>query len=263
MSIFCIPFRHTLKTEGGCKMISFKDNDMNSVFGYVRVSLEIQNIDRQLLEMLELGIPRENIFIDKLSGKTTDRESYQQMKRHLRKGDILVIKSIDRFGRNSKDIIRDWKYFVENRKVDIVVLDMPLLDTRDRKDLLGNLISDIVLQVLSFVAQMERENISQRTREGMDRAFERGVHIGRPKIQWDTISDAQRKLIIDNYPDWKFGRKFTGVFFMEKLGLLHNTFYRIIKHYETEVLGEDKRKKMEIDYLNDEYERIKTSEENK
>lgn len=151
-------------------------------YGYVRVSSISQNIARQMDEMTKLDIEPKNIYIDKKSGKDFERKYYQKLKRKLKKGDLLVIKSIDRLGRNYDMIIEEWSDITKNIQADIFVIDFPLLDTRiEDKNLVGKFISDIVLQVLSFVAQNERENIKERQMEGIRLAKLRGVHLGRPK----------------------------------------------------------------------------------
>ncbi|MFT4006042.1 MAG: recombinase family protein [Lacrimispora sp.] len=152
---------------------------MKNFYGYMRVSSLDQNIERQKVELLRWGIIDKNIFCDKLSGKDFNRPQYQKLKRKLKEGDVLVVKSIDRLGRNYDDIQEEWREIVKNRKADIVILDMPILDTRTNKDLIGTLISDIVLQLLSYVAQAERENIKQRQAEGIAIAKAKGKHLGR------------------------------------------------------------------------------------
>ena len=152
----------------------------NRVFGYVRVSSQEQNEDRQLIAMAEVGVPRENIYMDKQSGKDFDRPQYKRLVKKLREGDILFIKSIDRLGRNYEEILHQWRIITKEKRTDIVVLDMPLLDTRRDKNLLGTFISDIVLQLLSFVSENERINIRQRQAEGIAAAKKRGVKFGRP-----------------------------------------------------------------------------------
>ncbi|MEH7743638.1 recombinase family protein [Neobacillus drentensis] len=152
-------------------------------FGYIRVSSKDQNIDRQLNEMLKLGINERDIFIDKESGKNFDRPQYTALKQCLREGDLLYIKSIDRFGRNSKEIKKEWETITSEIKADIKVIEMPLLDTTQHKDTLGTFVSDLVLQVLSFVAEKEREDINRRQREGIESAKAKGKHLGRPKIE--------------------------------------------------------------------------------
>ena len=153
-------------------------------FGYVRVSSVSQNIDRQLDEMYKLGLKKRNIYIDYQSGKDFDRTNYQLLKKKLKKNDLLIVKSIDRLGRNYEMIIDEWTDITKHIQADIFVIDFPLLDTRiDKKNLVGRFISDIVLQVLSFVAQNERENIRARQAEGIRIAKEKGVHLGRPKYK--------------------------------------------------------------------------------
>lgn len=153
---------------------------MSHIYGYIRVSSRDQNEDRQLLAIEQLSIARENIFIDKQSGKDFRRPQYQRLVRKLKKDDLLYVKSIDRLGRNYGEILEQWRILTKHKGVDIVVLDMPLLDTRRGKDLMGTFLSDIVLQVLSFVAENERANIRQRQAEGIAAAKARGVRFGRP-----------------------------------------------------------------------------------
>ncbi len=152
-------------------------------YGYVRVSSITQNINRQIDELIKLGLSIKQIFIDKQSGKDFERKNYQKLKRKLKKDDLLIVKSIDRLGRDYKMIIEEWHHITKVIESDILVIDMPLLDTRnDASNLIGKFISDIVLQILSFVAETERENIKQRQAEGIRLAKERGVHMGRPKM---------------------------------------------------------------------------------
>ena len=153
---------------------------MNNMYAYVRVSTRDQNEDRQVIAMREHGIPKKNIFIEKWSGKDFNRPKYRKLVRRMKKDDILYVKSIDRLGRNYNEVIEQWRMLVKEKGVDIVVLDMPLLDTRRGKDLLGTFISDIVLQLLSFVAENERINIKIRQAEGIAAARARGVRFGRP-----------------------------------------------------------------------------------
>lgn len=151
-----------------------------TVYGYVRVSTQEQNEARQLTAMREFGVEDKQIVVEKLSGRDFNRPLYQQLVKKLRTEDVLVVKSIDRLGRNYEEILEQWAYITKERKAAIVVLDMPLLDTRQGRDLTGTLISDIVLQLLSYVAQTERENIRQRQAEGIAAAKARGVHFGPP-----------------------------------------------------------------------------------
>ena len=149
------------------------------IYGYMRVSSADQNEDRQRIELLAWGVPAKNLYMDKLSGKDFNRPQYQLLRRRLRAGDLLVLKSIDRLGRNYRDILEEWRTLTKRIKADVLILDMPLLDTRKDKDLLGTLIADIVLQLLSYVAETERANIRQRQAEGIAAARARGVHLGR------------------------------------------------------------------------------------
>ncbi len=153
---------------------------MQRIYGYIRVSTKEQNEDRQLIAMQALSIPEKNIFMDKQSGKDFLRPQYQKLGQKLKKDGVLYIKSIDRLGRNYAEILEQWRILTKEKGVDIVVLDMPLLDTRRGKDLMGTFLSDIVLQILSFVSENERFNIRQRQAEGIAAAKARGVRFGRP-----------------------------------------------------------------------------------
>ncbi len=152
-------------------------------YGYIRVSSREQHEDRQLIAMREVGIPEGNIFLDKQSGKDFSREGYQRVIRKLKQGDVLFIKSIDRLGRNYSEILEQWRIITKEKQAEIVVLDLPLLDTRQGRDLTGTLIADIVLQLMSYVAQAERETIRQRQAEGIAAAKARGVHFGRTAME--------------------------------------------------------------------------------
>lgn len=152
----------------------------SKTYGYVRVSSQEQNEDRQLIALAEVGVERSCIYIDKQSGKDFNRPNYKRLMKKIRQGDILFIKSIDRLGRNYEEIQTQWRVITKDKGVDMVVIDMPLLDTRRDKNLLGTFISDIVLQLLSFVAENERVNIRQRQAEGIAAAKKRGVKFGRP-----------------------------------------------------------------------------------
>lgn len=163
------------------------------MYGYARVSSKDQNLDRQLDAFEAFGVPRDAIFADKASGKDFDRPEYRRLVESLAEGDVVVIKSIDRLGRNYEEILTEWRTITEERKAAIVVLDMPLLDTRERRDGLTTvLISDIVLQLLSYVAQIERENIKQRQAEGIAAAQARGVRFGRPKKKRPACYEATK-----------------------------------------------------------------------
>ena len=152
------------------------------IYGYVRVSSIDQNEERQLIAMAQSGLEQDHIYMDKQSGKDFERPSYLRLLKEIQEGDLLLIESIDRLGRNYEEIIEQWRYITKEIKADIRVLDMPLLDTTLSKDLLGTFIADLVLQVLSFAAENERCNIRQRQREGIDAALARGVRFGRPEI---------------------------------------------------------------------------------
>ncbi len=154
---------------------------MCKTYGYVRVSTRDQNEERQIIAMRSVNIPVKNIYIDKQSGKNFERPQYQRLLKKMRRDDLLYIQSIDRLGRNYKEILEQWSLLTKEKQVDIVVIDMPLLDTRRGKDLMGTFLSDIVLQILSFVAENERENIRKRQAEGIAAAKARGVQFGRPE----------------------------------------------------------------------------------
>lgn len=153
-----------------------------TIYGYIRVSTREQNEDRQRLALAALPVPEENIYMDKQSGKDFERPQYRRLVRRLRRDDLLYVKSIDRLGRNYSEILEQWRMLTKEKGVDIAVLDMPLLDPRRGKDLMGTFLSDIVLQVLSFVAENERDNIRQRQAEGIAAAKARGVRFGRPPL---------------------------------------------------------------------------------
>ncbi len=159
------------------------DKKLSNTYGYIRVSSIDQNEDRQLLAMQDNQIPQKNIFIDKQSGKDFDRPQYKKLVKQLKAGDLLYILSIDRLGRNYEEIQKQWRILTKEIGIDICVIDMPLLDTRNGKNLMGTFIADLVLQILSFVAQNERENIRKRQAEGIAAAKLRGVKFGRPIIQ--------------------------------------------------------------------------------
>lgn len=153
-----------------------------SIYGYIRVSSRDQNETRQLIALKEVGVSDKNIYLDKQSGKDFNRPQYKKLLRKMKKDDLLYIKSIDRLGRNYEEILQQWRVLTKEKGIDIVVLDMPLLDTRRGKDLMGTFLSDIVLQVLSFVAENERSNIRQRQAEGIAAAKAKGVKFGRPPL---------------------------------------------------------------------------------
>ncbi|KIV74576.1 recombinase [Bacillus mycoides] len=193
-------------------------------FGYIRVSSRDQNEDRQLEAMKQLITDERDIFIDKQSGRDFNREQYQLLKRMLRKDDILYIHSLDRFGRNKEAILQEWKGITQNIQAHIVVLDMPLLDTTQYKDSLGNLITDLVLQILSWLAEEERTKIKTRQREGIDLAQKQGKHLGRPRT---AITDE----FILAYTNWKQG-EISALEAMRRCNMTSPTFYRVVKRYE-------------------------------
>ena len=195
---------------------------MNSkIFGYARVSSKEQNEERQLVAFKEYGIDERDIYIDKQSGKDFDRKQYNILKNILRENDLLIIKSIDRLGRNYNMIIEEWKDITKNIKADILVIDMPLLDTRKNKDLLGTFINDLVLQILSYVAEQERKFIKQRQKEGIENAINKGIKFGRPRIDKPANFDNVISL-------WK-NKKIKSKEAMEILNLKPNTFYNLLK----------------------------------
>lgn len=193
-----------------------KEPAMNSVYGYARVSSTDQNAERQHLSLQRQGIPRHRIFTDRMSGKDFRRPRYEDLLARLRPGDQLCVTSIDRLGRNYGEIQRQWRLLTQERHVDILVLDMPLLDTRRDRDLLGTFIADLVLQVLSFVAQNERENIRRRQAEGIAAARLRGIRLGRePRPLPPNFSEM--------YELWKTG-KISAVKAAEQCGMARSTF---------------------------------------
>jgi len=195
-----------------------------TVYGYIRVSTREQNEDRQLIALREIGVEEKNIYTDKQSGKDFNRPQYRKLLRKLKKDDLLYIKSIDRLGRNYDEILQQWRFLTKDKGIDIVVLDMPLLDTRRGKDLMGTFLSDIVLQVLSFVAENERTNIRQRQAEGIAAAKARGVRFGRPpKPLPETFHNA--------YQRWKKG-EITGTVAAKECGMPLATFRYRAEIYE-------------------------------
>lgn len=189
-----------------------------NIYGYARVSSKDQNEDRQLIALAEYQVPQHNIFLDKLSGKDFNRPQYRKLVRKLKPGDVLVIKSIDRLGRNYEEILEQWRLITKERESDVVVLDMPLLDTRKGRDLTGTLIADIVLQLLSYVAQTERENIRQRQAEGIAAARMRGVQFGRPPKPVPEEFFSLQALYIQG--------KISGRQAAKRLKVAHNTFFK-------------------------------------
>ena len=195
-----------------------------NTYGYVRVSTKEQNEDRQLIALRELGLTDKNIYVDKQSGKDFNRPQYQRLLRKLRPGDLLYVKSIDRLGRNYEEIQNQWRVLTKEKGVDICIVDMPIRDTRRGKDLLGTFISDLVLQLLSFVAENERNNIKQRQAEGIAAAKEKGIRFGRPP-----------KPLPENfhsvYQQWKQGA-ITGTAAAKECGMPLSTFRYRAEIYE-------------------------------
>ena len=196
-------------------------------YGYVRVSSLDQNEDRQMIELQKKQIPEKNIYMDKISGKNFERPAYKRLFKKLKQGDLLYIMSIDRLGRNYVEIQEQWRILTKEKGIDIVVLDMPLLDTRTGKDLMGTFISDLVLQILSFVAQNERENIRKRQEQGIAAAKARGVRFGRPEIKipdsfTDIINQLERKEISIKSA-------------LELCNMSESTFYRRLREHRARI----------------------------
>lgn len=203
------------------------------VYGYARVSSKEQNLDRQIKELTQAGVDERNILKDKQSGKDFNRPAYNSLVGTsnttplLREGDLLIIYSIDRLGRNYTEIQSQWQYITKELKADIKVLDMPLLDTTvNGKSLDSTFVADLVLQILSYVAQKERENIKTRQKQGIAVAKEQGKHLGRPKAEYPEHWEQA-------YSNWK-AKEITATQCMKDLGLTRNTFYNLVKRYESQ-----------------------------
>lgn len=195
-----------------------------SKYGYARVSTKEQNEDRQIDALLKEEIRMENIFVDKQSGKDFDREMYKKLLRKLEKNDVLYIKSIDRLGRNYKEIKEQWEFLTKKKKVNIVVLDMPILNNGMEKDLMGTLINDIILALLSYVAENERDNIRQRQAEGIKAAKARGVKFGRPKKELpENFEEIMEK--------WE-NKEITAKKAAELCGMAYSSFRKKVKEYK-------------------------------
>ena len=194
---------------------------MEQIYGYARVSTKEQNEARQLTALREMGIPSENVYLDKQSGADFERVQYRRMLRRLGPGDTLIVKSIDRLGRNYTEILEQWRIITKSKRAAIVILDMPLLDTRQNRDLTGQLIADIVLQLLSDVAQTEREFIRQRQAEGIVAAKERGVHFGREAA---PVSEGFPEILAE----WR-AKKLGSRAAAERLGVSQTTFLKWAK----------------------------------
>jgi len=208
---------------------------MSKTYAYARVSTVQQNEDRQIIALTEFGVEKKNIYIDKQSGRDFNRPKYQKLVRKLKKDDLLVIMSIDRLGRNYLEILEQWRILTKEKGIDIVVLDMPLLDTRTCKDLLGTFISDMVLQLLSFVAENERKSIKERQRQGIEAAKARGVKFGRPKL---PLPDN----FINVYYAWKQGEH-TVKTAASECHMPKSTFFSKAKRYEQNISENKKSEK--------------------
>jgi len=211
------------------------------LFGYVRVSSKDQNEDRQIFAIKEycrdrsLDLQERNIITDKQSGKNFNREGYQTLKNQLlRSGDTLIIKELDRLGRNMEQIKQEWQDLIK-AGINITVIDTEILNTTNKTDLEKTLISNIVFELLSYMAEKERVKIRQRQQEGIAQAKAKGKHLGRPRIDLSTLEKKQKELIEKYYPIWK-KEELTATKFMEVLDLKRNTFYKIIKQYEDKLI---------------------------
>ena len=194
-----------------------------NIYGYVRVSSTDQNEERQMVALREVPVPEKNIFVDKQSGKDFDRLSYKKLMKKLKAGDLLYVLNIDRLGRNYKEIQEQWRLLAQEKEIDICVLDMPLLDTRNGKDLMGTFIADLVLQIMSFVAQSERENIKKRQAEGIAVAKAKGVKFGRPE---KAVPEDFVKLI----RIWE-QKKISFSEVLKRCDISESTFYRRLREY--------------------------------
>ena len=217
------------------------------IYGYARVSSIDQNEERQLIALHQAGVEQEHIFIDKQSGKNFDRPQYQKMVKRLKGGELLYIQSIDRLGRNYEEIQQQWRILTKEKGVDICVLDMPLLDTRRGKDLVGTFLSDIVLQVLSFVAENERNNIRRRQAEGIAAARARGVHLGRPfkeiPAEFESIVKQWEQKII------------TMAQVMQITGMSETTFYRRRKEWRM-MQEKQKNASKSVPFANNDFQNV-------
>lgn len=208
---------------------------MANIYGYIRVSTKDQNEQRQLHKMLERGVEARRIFVDKASGRNFDRPQYQLLRKILSQGDIVYIDALDRMGRNYDEVISEWKYITRELQADIVVLENEtLFDSRKFREMgdMGRLMEDQFLSLLSYVADQERKKIHQRQAEGIALAKSQGKHLGRPQFNLSTLNSKQLLIIEETHPKWK-NREISGVKFMELVKLKKNTFYKIIKEYES------------------------------
>ena len=204
------------------------------IYGYMRVSSKEQNEDRQRIALIEMGVPEKNIYMDKQSGKDFERKQYKKLLRKLDENSVLFIKSIDRLGRNYEEIQKQWRILTKEIGIDIVVLDMPLLDTRQGKDLMGTFIADLILQILSFVSETERSAIRERAKQGIAAAKARGVKFGRPEVP-----------VPEDFPQivqaWEKGEiSFDKA--IEQCGMSEATFYRRLREYR--IANPSKKRKL-------------------
>ncbi len=204
---------------------------MGNIYGYARVSSREQNEDRQIIALKEMGVQEQNIFVDKQSGKNFDRPQYKKLIRKLKSDDLIYIKSIDRLGRNYNEILEQWKVITKGKGADLYIIDMPILDTRREKNLLGTFISDLVLTLLSYVAENERANIRQRQAEGIALAKARGVHFGR-------TSNPLPENFYDVYQQWKL-KKLTIKQAALECGMPQTTFFERAKAFEKSTIPKD------------------------
>ncbi|AMQ06636.1 recombinase family protein [Sporosarcina psychrophila] len=207
------------------------------VFGYVRVCDKGQNVERQDIKMLELGVAERDIFLDKASGKNFDRPQYQALKSVIREGDLVYIDALDRLGRNYDEIKMEWQYITRKLNADIVILEnKELFDSRKFKSMgdMGKLMEDQFLSLLAYVAEQERKKMLQRQKEGIAVARAKGKHLGRPQLNLSTLSKKQREDLEANYQVWK-AKGLSGVKFMEILKLKKNSFYKIISEFEESI----------------------------
>lgn len=204
----------------------------NRIFGYARVSTKDQNEIRQIESLKAVSVAERDLFVDKASGKDFNRDQYQILKRSLRAGDVLYIHSLDRLGRDKDGILDEWATITKDIGADIVVLDMPLLDTRKYKDSVGSFVTDLVLQILSWIAQDERNRIKKRQREGIDAAQQLGKHLGRPRKDLASMAVAERAAFESEYKAWKDGKQ-SAVQTFTNLGMTKTTFYKVIKEMES------------------------------
>lgn len=205
-------------------------------FAYVRVSTKDQKEDRQVIAIKDfckqngLELEERNILIDKQSGKDFDRPAYQTLKQMIRKGDTLIIKELDRLGRDMEQIKSEWQELV-NAGINIIVIDTPILNTSGKSDLEKTLISNIVFELLAYIAEKERTKIKARQAEGIAVAKAKGKHLGRPAITFDTLTAEQQELFRELFPQWE-AKEITATYFMQQVELKRNTFYKIAKEYK-------------------------------